>query len=232
MSAVIVRPGEVCPKRLIWNGPEVAIAVDTADRSPAQDPEFIPRHRGREESDIGVLFERYSRLVLAIAHRVLGDTSEAEEVVQEVFLYLYRKPELFDPSKGSFKAWMMQVTLCRALDRKAYLARRRSHATDLDSVEVAQRADLDRQIEAKLNRVHLERALAGLSLMQRRTIEFFYFEGLDLREISQQLKQPIGNVRHHFYRGLNRLRKSAVLHRFDKNKSSNLVQTSHLTRSN
>lgn len=233
MSAVIVRPGELRPKRLGWsNGPEVTPAGSMADPLPPQSPELIPRHHAREWSDAGVLFERYSRLVLAIASRVLGDTSEAEEVVQEVFLYIYRKPELFDASKGSLKAWMMQVALCRALDRKSYLARRRSCAMNLDSLEVAQRADLDQQIEATLNRKHLERALADLSLMQRRTIEFFYFEGLDLREISRQLRQPIGNVRHHFYRGLNRLRKSAVLHRFDENKSSKLVQTSRLTRNN
>src|ERR1700685_2398276 len=167
----------------------------------------------RDSSDLNLLFDRYSRLVLGTACRVLGNPSEAEEVVQEVFFYLYRKPELFDPSKGSLKAWIIQITLCRALDRKLYLARRPFFAgADIDSMALRGATDLEQEIDARLNRKHLERALADLTQMQRLTIEFFYFEGLDLREISKQLRQPIGNVRHHFYRGLSRLRKSDLLH--------------------
>jgi RNA polymerase sigma-70 factor (ECF subfamily) len=73
--------------------------------------------------------------------------------------------------------------------------------------------DLDREIGAKLNRVQLERAFEQLPEMQRLTIELFYFEGMDLREISKKLNQPLGNSRHHFYRGLERLRKSAFVQR-------------------
>ncbi|MBV8865318.1 MAG: sigma-70 family RNA polymerase sigma factor [Acidobacteriaceae bacterium] len=171
---------------------------------------------GCPEGSNGVdfLFNRYSRLVLGIAYRILGDSNEAEDVVQEVFLYLHQKPQLFDPSRGSVKAWIIQIALSRALDRKVYLARRGFYgAANVDSLHLPQETDLEQQIAAKLNRKHLERAFSDLTEMQRRTIEFFYFEGLELREISKQLRKPLGTVRHHLYRGLSRLRKSSLVHR-------------------
>lgn len=183
------------------------------EASSQEDAQLIAHLEARDSSNLKILFDRYSRLVLGIACRVLGDLSEAEEVAQEVFFYLYRKPELFDPNKGSVKAWIIQITLCRALDRKSYLARRRVFARDIDLLELPEQTDLETEIETRLSRERLERALADLPQMQRRTIEFFYFEGLDLGEISKQLSQSIGNVRHYFYRGLKRLRKSALLHR-------------------
>jgi len=206
--------GESLTSPAVWaNDPASIAAVEISDVSAADDADLIARLQATDFSDLDALFERYSRLVVSIACRVLGDPSEAEEVAQEVFLYLYRKPELFDPSKGSLKAWIVQITLCRALDRKSYLARRRLFARDIDRLEVPERTNLESEVEARLSRKHLEKALADLPQMQRRTIEFFYFEELDLREISRQLRQPIGNVRHHFYRGLSRLRKSDLLHR-------------------
>jgi RNA polymerase sigma-70 factor, ECF subfamily len=163
--------------------------------------------------NLDALFQRYSRLVIGIAWRVLGNASDAEEVLQDVFLYLYRNSELFDPSKGTLKAWIAHITFCRALDRKVHSARRRFLPnSEIDSLTVRQQTDLDEQLEAKLRRKHLDRALASLSRMQRATIECFYFEGLELREISEHLGEPLGNVRHHLYRGLKRLSKSSELH--------------------
>lgn len=159
------------------------------------------------------LFDKYSRLVLITAFRVLGDAEEAEDIVQEVFLYLHRKPDLFDPARGSVKSWIIQIAVSRALDRKIHLSRRRFHLhADLDSLQPKHAPDLEEQVESRLNRKYLEIAFGDLTYMQRRTIEYFYFEGLDLIDISERLGQPIGSVRHHLYRGLQRLRKSTILH--------------------
>lgn len=163
--------------------------------------------------NLDILFERYSRLVLGTAWRILGNSSDAEEIVQDVFLYIYRNPELFDPSKGTLKAWIVHITFCRALDRRLHSARRRFlPSTAIDSLTLSEETDIEQQLEAKLSRKYLDQALAGLSRMQRQTIESFYFEGLELREISEHLGQPLGNVRHHLYRGLKRLSKSSLLH--------------------
>lgn len=167
--------------------------------------------------DIDALFSRYSQIVLGAAYRVLHDANEAEDVVQEVFLYLHQKGQLFDPSKGSIKTWIMQIAVSRALDRKIHLTRRAFlNRTELDCLRLPEHADLERHIEARLNRTHIEKAFSELTNPQRKTIEFFYFEGLDLRDISEELREPLANVRHHLYRGLQRLRKSSVLHNLHK----------------
>jgi RNA polymerase sigma-70 factor (ECF subfamily) len=190
------------------------------DRSPS-DEEVMARLQSNDSGALEILFGRYARLVLAIARGIVRDSGEAEDVVQEAFFYLYKKSMLFDEAKGSAKNWIIQIALHRALDRKSHLARRGFYAgTDIGALgdTLLGETDLDREIGAKLNREQLERAFEQLPEMQRATLELFYFEGLDLREISEKLHQPLGNSRHHFYRGLERLRKSAFVQRLRGNK--------------
>lgn len=214
MTAPQVRSQELLSPPIAWassvEDPHATVAFEA---HPFEDADSVTHHEAPHASHLDLVFDRYARLVRGTAFRVLGDANEAEEVVQDVFLYLYRKPELFDPSKGTLKAWIVQITVCRALDRKAYLARRRIIAANLENLELAEQTNLETELEAKFSRKHLETALANLPPMQRLTIEFFYFDGLNLKEISIRLSQPLGNVRHHFYRGLKRLRQSTVLHR-------------------
>lgn len=187
---------------------------DVADRRPQSDEELMVRLQGRDCDALDLLFGRYGRLVLSVALRILNDFGEAEEIVQEVFFHAYQKAGLFDPLKGSAKTWIVQMAVHRALDRKAHLARRGFYlGTDLGSLDdtLLDQLDLDEQVGSLLNRELLAKAFDDLPIMQRRTLDLFYFEGLDLREISENLNQPLGNVRHHFYRGLERLRKSAFL---------------------
>jgi RNA polymerase sigma-70 factor, ECF subfamily len=199
----------------VWAGNmQIPVADTEAEAASTGNGEFLSQLRPRALGDIDLLFERYSRLVFGVAYRILGDPGEAEEVVQEVFLYLCRKSQLFDESKGSLKAWIVQIAFSRALDRKMYLARRGFYeGGNIASLQIREEADLEQEIDAKLIRKHLENAFSGLTDRQRRTIEFFYFDGLDLREISEQLGEPLGSVRHHLYRGLERLRKSSLLRR-------------------
>jgi len=196
-------------------------ALKTAgDRSPS-DEDVMARLQSNDSGALEILFGRYARLVLTIARGIVRDSGEAEDVVQEAFFYLYKKSILFDGSKGSAKNWITQIALHRALDKKSHLARRGFYAgTDIGSLGdiLLGETDLDREIGAKLNRVQLERAFEQLPEMQRLTLELFYFEGLDLREISEKLNQPLGNSRHHFYRGLERLRKSAFVQRLRETK--------------
>src|SRR5246127_5163265 len=180
------------------------------------DEDAMTRLQSNDTSALEILFDRYARLVFRIARGVVRDSGEAEDVVQEAFFYLYKKSALFDRSKGSVKSWIVQIALHRALDRKSQLARRGFYAgTDIGSLDdtLLGETDLDREIEAKLNRAQLEKAFEWLPETQRLTLELFYFEGLDLGKISKKLREPLGNTRHHFYRGLERLRKSAFVQR-------------------
>jgi len=208
------------------NGRALALPVfwgsrrESVAHAPAEirttDEELLAAIQARDAKALELLFNRYSRLVFGIALRILGDHSEAEEVVQDAFFYLYQKAILFDPSRGSGKGWVVQIAFSRARDRKAHLARRGFYSgTDIDSLDDTLRGhgDMERELEAKLDFSQLQLAFDDLTPMQKQTLELFYFEGLELREISERLHEPFGNVRHHFYRGLERLRKSPAVKR-------------------
>jgi RNA polymerase sigma-70 factor (ECF subfamily) len=205
---------------MVWsqNHATSVTAGGVAKIGQPSDQEVMADLRANDEQALDLLFERYSRLVFGIAFRILHDHGEAEEVVQEAFIALFQRSKLFDPSKGTAKAWIAQIAFNRALDRKSYLKRRGFYfEADVECLNnLVAETDLDREISAKLNRVQLEKAFEELPEMQRRTLELFYFEGLELREVSEELNEPIGNVRHHFYRGLERLRKSAFVQRLGK----------------
>jgi RNA polymerase sigma-70 factor (ECF subfamily) len=158
--------------------------------------------------------------VLGIALRILNDRNEAEDVVQEVFFSLYQKAILYDPAKGTAKGWIVQVAFSRARDRRAHLGRRGFYSgTDIESLDdtLVGQTDVEHEVGVRLDFSQLQCAFEDLTIVQRKTLELFYFEGLDLREISERLREPFGNVRHHFYRGLERLRKSPAVKRLRDN---------------
>jgi RNA polymerase sigma-70 factor, ECF subfamily len=180
----------------------------------ASDEELMERLRAQDSEALDHLFRRYGRLVMGIAFRILRDHGEAEDTVQDTFLYIYRRAVLFDAQKGTAKAWIVQVAFHRSLDKKSYLARRGFYlGTEIDSTDdtLLGNTDLDREVGGRLNRAKLEEAFAELPQEQRRTLELFFFEGMDMREIAGKLGESVGNVRHYYYRGLERLRKTAFV---------------------
>jgi RNA polymerase sigma-70 factor (ECF subfamily) len=201
---------------VVWASTRRRAVSETATpdpRTPA-DEELMVRLQASDANALDILFDRYSRLVLGIALRVLRDYGEAEDVVQEVFFHIFQRASLFDSSKGTAKGWVVQVAFHRALDKRAHLGRRGFYlGTEIESLDdtLLGETDLDREIGAKLNRAQLEKAFDELPEMQRRTLELFYFEGFELREICEKLNEPLANVRHHYYRGLAKLRKSAFV---------------------
>lgn len=157
-----------------------------------------------------VLFDRYHRLVLSIAARILTDPGESEDVMQAVFFEIYRVKAQFDPQKGSTKAWILQYTYHRCLNRLRYLEIRgltkdQRVETPDEPVEVGGQAGYELLNPRELARL-VEQGLAALTAPQRATIELAFYEGLSMAEIARSTKQPVGNVRHHYYRGLRALR--------------------------
>jgi len=202
------------PLPLVWDEKQERSAPTAPDALLATDEELMLRLRTQDCSALELLFKRHSRLVFGITLRILRNQGECEDVVQDVFFYMYQKSFLFDPAKGSAKGWIVQVAFSRALDRRANLARRAYYSgTNLELVgdTLLGPVDVEREVEARLNRRYLERAFEELPIAQRRTLEMFYFEGLELREISERLNESLGNVRHHFYRGLERLRRNSFV---------------------
>jgi RNA polymerase sigma-70 factor, ECF subfamily len=161
--------------------------------------------RGSKEA-LGLLFRRYRAAVLSVVNRILRDSSEAEDLCQEVFIYLFQKAERFDPYKGSASSWIIQIAYHRAMNRRQYLLHRQHYNTQqLDDEQVG----VERQpllTDAITARNLLDRLPEQLSEGQRETLELHFFEGYSLREIAEKTGQTLGNTRNHFYRGLDRLR--------------------------
>jgi RNA polymerase sigma-70 factor (ECF subfamily) len=158
---------------------------------------------------LAVLFDRYHRLVLSIALKIVRDRGEAEDVMQNVFLDIFRAVAQFDPSKGTTKVWILQYAYHRAISRRQYLnARsfyRQKGGEDLENQVLAEGLDLGKFTAEELKHL-LKQGLATLSEPQRRVIELASYEGLSMKEISERTKESLVNVRHHYYRGLEKLR--------------------------
>jgi RNA polymerase sigma-70 factor, ECF subfamily len=167
---------------------------------------------GGDQQALGCLFERYGRLLRSVAVRILRDSAEAEDLVQDLFLFLFRKCAIFDGSKSSARSWIVQMAYHRAIERRRYLATRQFYSReeiDGKAREVVGSATTegDYSAQAVFGRNGLEAVLEALSEDQRETLRLHFFEGHTFAEISVKLDQPLGNVRHHYYRGLALLRK-------------------------
>ena len=144
-------------------------------------------------------------MVLSVAQRILRDASEAEDLCQEVFLLLFQKASLFDASKGTASSWIVQIAYHRAMNRRQYLTHRQHYdAQVLDEQQISGRPQLS--IDEIAARSLLNRLREQLTEEQKATLEMHFFEGYSLREIAEKTNQKLGNVRNHFYRGLERLR--------------------------
>jgi RNA polymerase sigma-70 factor (ECF subfamily) len=179
-----------------------------------EDEALMLRIQGGDEQALALLMERYANVVLGIGFKILRDREEAEELLQDVFFQVYRKCHLYDSKRGTARAWLLQTAYHRAFDRREYLQIRRFY--DNKSVEEladVMRASCDVEYEARLNQGEkiLRRAFDELSEKQRQTLTLSFFEGYTLREISEVLREPLANVRHHYYRGLKHLKESANL---------------------
>jgi RNA polymerase sigma-70 factor, ECF subfamily len=200
---------------MVWCD-QVPLSIPGTSKCVVTDEELMAKLQANDSNVFEPLFHRYSRLVFTIVLRILRDRGEAEEVVQEVFFHLFQQAKLFDSSKGSTKTWIIKIAFHRALDRKAYL-RRRGFYANIDVGEfrnlLSEEADLDRKLAARQDLSQIEQALDELTDAQRRTLGLYYFGALDLNEIAERLQQPLGNIRHYFYRGLGRLRRHASVRR-------------------
>jgi RNA polymerase sigma-70 factor (ECF subfamily) len=161
---------------------------------------------------LATLFRRHARHVRGIALRVLRDASEADDLVQDVFLLIHRLCRTFDGSKGSANFWILHMTFRRAISRRRYLNSRHFYTrVDLDheSVEVTEPrcGHSDDPIDQILAELDLQKMFGTLSEDQQKTLRLHFIEGYTLDDIAKMLGQTKGNIRHHSFRGLERLRK-------------------------
>jgi RNA polymerase sigma-70 factor, ECF subfamily len=176
------------------------------------DEALIARIRDHDEDALGLLFKRYARLVWSIAERILEDSAEAEDVMQEVFLHIYRKASIFDSAKGPPRKLIVFVAYQSAFTRRRYLRTRHFRGgsdTEINAANgaIAAPSFYDESMEAHFGREGLRLAFADMSEDQRETLRLHFFEGYTVNEIAVKLGQAQGNVKHHLYRGLDKLRR-------------------------
>jgi RNA polymerase sigma-70 factor, ECF subfamily len=170
------------------------------------DEELLCRIVLGSKDALTLLFRKHRHAVINVATRILRDPSEAEDLCQEVFLLLFEKAKLFDASKGTASSWIIQIAYHRAINRREYLAHRQHYNTqELDEEQVGG-GHQPLLIDEITARDLLHRLREQLSEEQTESLELHFFEGYSLREIAEKTGQSLGNVRHHYYRGLERLR--------------------------
>ena len=177
------------------------------------DEELLEAVGDGSKEALGVLFRLHGRVVFTVAWRILRDQSEADDLRQDVFLYIFERARLYDPRKATALSWIIQVTYHRAIDRRRYLSFRQHYkleALDEQTVGPSAQKSLTDQLDG---RVILDRLTGQLSSDQQQTLELHFFEGYSFREIVEKTSQPVGNVRHHYYRALERLRSNLFPHK-------------------
>jgi RNA polymerase sigma-70 factor (ECF subfamily) len=158
---------------------------------------------------LAVLFDRYYRLVLSIALKIVRDPGEAEDVMQTVFLEIFRSAAQFDPAKGTTKVWILQYAYHRAINRKQHLNARKFYGqADLEEVETRvpdTTPSIGRFTQPELKHL-LQQGLRTLNGPQKNVVELASYDGLSMKEIADKTGDTLSNVRHHYYRGLQKLR--------------------------
>ena len=164
---------------------------------PGPDAALVERMIAGDESALSTLYDRYSSMLFSMLMRILKDTSAAEEILQDLFLQLWRNPSRFDPSRGSLPAWLLVIGRNRAISRLRSRERREvsedSDGFSMDSIpspgnieEEAQRSQLAQRLRS---------AMATLPPEQREAVELAYFEGMSQTEIATRTGSPLGTVK-------------------------------------
>ncbi len=150
------------------------------------------------------LYDRYSSVVYAVALRVLGDTGAAEDVLQEVFLQLWRNPSAFDAARGSLASWLAVITRNRAIDS----LRKRRPETDIEDVVLSVAPDLAAEADRARTAEKVRGLMGTMPAGQRGALEMAYWEGMSHSEIANKTGEPLGTVKTRIRAGLIALRKA------------------------
>ena len=150
------------------------------------------------------LYDRYAPVVYSAALRVLGEPAAAEDVLQDVFVRLWRNPEAFDATRGSLAAWLAVIARHRAIDQM----RKRRPEADFDEVVLSVDPDLDGLAERAEAIEQVRAVLGGMAGEQRKALEMAFFEGMTHVEIAARTGEPLGTVKTRIRNALIMVRKA------------------------
>jgi RNA polymerase sigma-70 factor (ECF subfamily) len=176
--------------------------------APDPDRGLIARVERRDPDALAALYDRYSARLMGLAYRILGETGEAEEILQEVFLYAWRAASSFDGTRGTVLAWLLVATRSRSIDRlRTRRPAARAGVQSLEgSPEPASPEDVEGAYAGRQWEGVCRAAIRELPEDQRRALELAYFEGLTQQEIAERTSSPLGTVKTRVRLGLMKLR--------------------------
>lgn len=169
------------------------------------DADIAQRLLARDEEALKVVIDRFGSLVHGIATRIITEPSHAEEVAQDTFLALWRRPGAFDPQRGSLQTFLLGVARNKAIDLvRREESRRRTreslmNETDMNPTQLGPETGLEERQEVRA-------ALAQLSDVQREALVLAYFGGRTYREVAQELDIPEGTAKTRLRDGLSKMR--------------------------
>jgi RNA polymerase sigma-70 factor, ECF subfamily len=167
---------------------------------------LVTRLRDGDHSAMADLYDRYSGIVYSVALRVLGDATAAEDVLQEIFLQLWRRPQAFNAERGRLAPWLAVIARNRAID----VLRRRPQEEDIDELPVSTGVDLEDVAVQRLAIEKVRGAIAQLPPEQRRALEMAFFEGLTHTEIASKTGEPLGTIKTRIRSALMAVRKAVA----------------------
>lgn len=170
--------------------------VRSEQRPADADRALIRRVADGEEAALSELYDRFSGTVNALALRVLKDTADAEEVVQEVFLQVWNRARRYDPGRASVSTWLMLLARSRAIDRlRSRRVVDRTHDEARHEADLHESARGTRRVQEKERRRRIGRAMADLPEEQRRVLRLAYYGGMTQSEIAASEGIPLGTVK-------------------------------------
>jgi len=172
--------------------------------STEDDASILALVQSGNEQAMASLFDRYSKLVYSVALRVLRDPAAAEDVLQEVFMQIWRNPDSFTAARGSLGGWLAIVARNRSIDT----IRRRRPSVDIDDVPIASSFNLADEAERNSLMERAREVIHKLPLEQRKTLEMAFFDGLTHSEIAEMTGDPLGTVKTRIRSALLTLRKA------------------------
>ena len=175
----------------------------------AEDESSLRRLASGDQASAGSLYDRHARPLYSLILRILGNETEAEDVLQDVFAQAFRHASRYDPRRGPVAAWLVTIARSRALDRlrarRTRIEARTGEMQMLDEVPDAQPDAASTMLDEERSRL-VRQALGELPMLQRIAIELAYYEGLSHSEIAERLEQPLGTVKTRIRLGLLKLR--------------------------
>jgi RNA polymerase sigma-70 factor (ECF subfamily) len=183
------------------------------DYASLRDEELMDRLANRDLGAFEALYDRYADLVYSVSLRVVADPQVAQDVTQDVFLRVWRRPESFDLSRGKFMTWLLSVARNRSIDERRGHARRLRHealpSTTEEEDVIPSTDELDDPALMTVlsdERKAVRAAMIILPPEQRLAIQLAYFGGLTQQEIANQLGQPLGTVKTRIRLGMQKMR--------------------------